>query len=150
MAAPTDHQVVTALADLLRGITVANGYRTDAGEFVFTEESEDEIAGDAIAIELVDVDESLSAQKLKQRAATLNLRVDVLIPMSLGTPRAQARAVLADVRAAVATINASHWLPGVTSVELGGRRIPPRVEGSQYIEASLDMRVSYTEQHTRS
>lgn len=151
MSTPIDTQVITALVALLATISIANGYRTDAGAHVFAEESENEIPPDAIAIELVDVDESLASQGLKKRSATLSIRADVLVPFDPNSaPRETARAVLADIRQAVATINATHWLAGVTSVELGGRRIPPRTEGSQYVEASLDLRVSYTEQHTRS
>lgn len=149
---PRDQQVIDALAALLKTITKANGYRTDAGLFVFDEESREEVPENAIATELVDPDETLRGQTIKEREADLRIRIDALIPFATTPkPRATARDVLADYRQAIATIgNQQRWITGVTNVALGARRIPPRVEGSAYVEASLDVQVTYIETHTRS
>lgn len=151
-ATPRDQQVIDALVLLLKGITTANGYRTDAGLYVFAEETREDVPDDAIATEVVDPDETLRGQTIKEREADLRIRIDALIPLSATpAPRATARAVLADYRQAIATIgNQQRWITGVTNVALGARRIPPRVEGSAYVEASLDVQVTYIETHTRS
>ena len=152
MSTPRDQQIIDALVVLLKTITVANGYRTNAGLYVFDEESRDDVPDDVIATEIIDTDETLRAQNRKEREADLRIRIDALVPWeTTPKPRAAARNALADYRQAIATINQPPgWIKGVTNVALGGRRIPPRVEGSAYVEASLDVQVTYIETHTRS
>lgn len=148
MSTPLDQQIVDALAALLKQVRKGNGYRTDAGQFVMTEETREPIPAEAMSVEILDITEQLQDQRIKRRLALLSMDLRVLLPIEAVNPRTTMRAVLADLRQAIATINdVPAWLPGVTRVDLGGRSIPTRTDGSQYLEASLELRVTYNETH---
>lgn len=157
MAEPLDHQIVEKLAELLREVLVANDYRTDAGEHVFTEEVHDTLPDNVCVVQVLDADEELLDQQCTHRKAALNLRVETLLPFTLaGGARRHARRVLADQRRALSKAS-KDFLPGVTRLALGGRRIEPRElpgpvnqrqEWSGHLVAVLDVRAELFETHT--
>lgn len=141
---PIDQLIVDEVARLLSLIRIDNGYQTDAGLHVLTEESRDDFGTDVISIEIQDDTETLSKQSKRFREGTLAITIDVLIPLKLSDKRAMARKVLWDIRRAL-SIEPRQLPTGTTGLELGGRRIPPRVDGSQYLYAQQDLSVDFTE-----
>lgn len=152
MAAPLDQQILDELASRLGDISATdpdNGYYTDAGEVVLTEEtekSEDDLSTDEIILEVLDVSEDLAKQSKKYRTATLKVLVRAILKAELTTARAKAREVLADIRKAIRGIEpCDDFVTGVLGLELGGRRINPREPGSGVTVAELDLSITYTE-----
>lgn len=152
MAEPLDHQIVAEVVRLLRDIRRANGYRTDAGQHVLTEESQGDIPADAIVLEVLDDDEEADFQNCKRRRAALQLLVAVNFPMAEVDQaiRFNARRVLADIRRALGDPDRHQFPVGVSSLEIGGRSMFVREAGSRYFRPELRARVIFHEQHHRS
>lgn len=150
MAEPLDHQIVQEVARLLRDIRVANGYRTDAGQYVLSEENHDEIPDDATVLEVLDDDESVDGQRAESRKATLQLTITVNYPAGAvdQTLRGNARRVLADIRQALGNRARQQFPVGVLdSIELAGRTMFVREAGSRYFRPELSARITFVEQH---
>lgn len=141
---PIDQLIVDEIARLLRAISVDDGYRTNAGAGVLTEESLESIADDAITIEIIDDVETLDSQSRAYRRGKLSLKLNIDIPKG-SSSRAVARNVLADVRRAL-TVEPRQLPSGFTGLEIGGRNLPPREDGSQFITATLNLAASFNEQ----
>lgn len=144
---PLDDLAIETLADRLRQISVASGYRTDAGEAVCIEEPKDYASRNDIVLMLVDVEESLLEQRTTRRKARLHLVVALLLPKGIEAPRKVCRHVFADVRDAIAAQPQELVGSGAVKLELGGRRLPRREEGSNYLIGELDLFLEFVEHH---
>lgn len=149
MAEPLDDQIVQEVARLLRGIRVANGYRTDAGLYVLDEENHDEMPDDAIVLEVLDDEEDADYQNCRRRKAILQVTVAVNYPAGEldQAMRRDARRVLADIRQALGDPAQYQFPAGVTGLELGGRTMFVREAGSRYFRPELKARVTFHEHH---
>lgn len=149
MAEPLDHQIVHEVARLLRDIRIANGYRTDAGQYVLSEENHDETPEDAIVLEVLDDEEDADYQNCKRRKAQLQLTIAVSYPAGEVDQalRRDARRVLADIRQALGDPDRHRFPIGVTGLELAGRSMFIRESGSRYFRPELKARVTFNENH---
>ncbi len=150
MADPIDQLVVDEITALLGDIATANGYHTNAGLHVAVDEERGDKPQSAILLEVLDTGERLTEQKLKKRSGVLTVAVNIRVPYDVDdypSPRRAARLALADVRKAIATINQTQWITGVTGVAIGGRVIRNREDGANSVIASIDINVTFTEQH---
>ena len=158
---PLDEQFVQALAGLLAEIRVANGYHSDAGEHVLTEQMRTALPEDVVTLAILDANESLSegangnGQGLKRRSGRFQVTVQVALPVVLkvgGVPtpqpvRQQARRIMADVRRAVASQRFENFITGIIGIDITGRTLPPLDEGSSFQFANVDLDVRFTENH---
>ncbi|MGH8429949.1 MAG: hypothetical protein ACREUF_06065, partial [Solimonas sp.] len=153
MSEPLDHQIAEGIAAALRQIRKANGYFTDAGLQVLSEEHHDEIDNEQIVLEVLDDDETAESQNAKRRKATLDLTIAVYYPAGEVDQalRRDARRVLADIRralASIAGIDCPHgWINGVVGFAIAGRSIFVRDAGSRYFRPELKARVTFHENH---
>jgi hypothetical protein len=150
MTAPLDHLAVLELARLLGRISTANGFSTDAGFLVLTEESLNRVDDDAMLLEVLDPEESAEYQSCAKRIGVLRIIVKVTVPAELPTARQTIRRVLADCRQALADTEQHDFPAGITKLEIGGRRINPREDGSAWLEGELDIAVTIQERHKES
>jgi hypothetical protein len=149
-AEPLDQLAVAEIARLLARISVANGFRTDAGAHVITEENFADIPDGVTSLEVIDDDEETSYQGVKRRRGTLLATIAVNLPVDIvvdAATRAYARRVLADIRQALADPSEHQFPPGVTGLEIGGRTMQFRDAGSQYFRPQLRVRISFVETH---
>lgn len=146
---PLDQLAVAELARLLARIRIANGFRTDAGEFVLTEENHGDITDDVMSLEIADDDEETDYQGVKRRRGNLAVTIFVNLPRQTVTEatRSIARRVLADIRHALAKPDLYQFPAGVTGLEIGGRSMQFRDAGSQYFRPQLRVRISFVETH---
>lgn len=145
---PIDDLIVQELARLFGLISLATGYRT-AGAQVLIEESPEDIDNSKAVIELVDVHEKLTEQSANRRSGKLTVSADITMPKSClditdYKPRRQCRRLLADLRQALTT-EPKQFPAGVTIVEIGDRQIPRREDGSQWVDANVDIVITFTE-----
>lgn len=148
-AEPIDQLVVVELARLLSRIRVSNGFRTDAGEYVITEENHGDIPEDAMSLTIADDDEETDFQDCKRRKGSLAITIGLNLPQQEVTEatRANARRVLADVRQALAMPDEYQFPTGATGLEIGGRSMFFRDAGSRYFRPELRVRVAFREVH---
>lgn len=146
MSAPIDQRIVDEIARLLGAITVANGYETDAGLHVLTEESRDDLPDDAISIDVLDEVERIEQQARQLRKGQLQITLDIRVPNGPNA-RALCRLVMADVRRALA-VEARQLPAGFTGLEVGDRALPPRIDGSQFLTPSMTLTAAYTETYS--
>lgn len=147
MSEPLDHQIVEGIATALRNIRKVNGYHTDAGLQVLSEEFHEEIDDSKIVLEVLDDDETAESQNCKRRKATLDLTIAVFYPAGQVDQalRRDARRVLADIRRALASIDCLNWITGVTGLEITGRSMFTREPGSRLFRPELKARATFTE-----
>lgn len=140
MNTPMDTQIIDEIARVV-ALTV---------EFdkVLTE-VEDLEDSDRTVAEVIDPAEETSAQSCGKRKADLDVVVRILVRVDSKAnepkPRAKCRTVLLAVRQKLMDKAAVNFPVGVTSVEIGGRRINEREDGSQYQEAELYLTVTFVE-----
>lgn len=146
---PIDSLIVKELVRLLREIRVANGYFTDAGEYVIDEEADASIPDRATVIEILDDTEETPFQTCKRRSGVLQFKVIVNFAQGAVTAamRHNARLILADIRYALSRTEAHQFPTGTTSLELGGRTMFEREQGSLYFRPQLNGRVAFFENH---
>jgi len=153
MSEPLDHQIVTGLSRLLRGISRQNGYRTDCGRIVLDEESDEDLTQEDAYIEVLDEDESVDGQAAGARKSVLSLVI--AIHQATDTvdlaARREARRIFADIRQAIAPVaklaSTSDWIRGVIRVEFTGRSLFVREAGSRFYNPELRLRVTFAEPH---
>jgi len=146
---PIDSLIVKELVRLLRHIRIENGYHTDAGEYVIDEEADQTIPDKATVIEILDDAEEAPYQDCRKRRGVLQFRISVYLPTGPVTAatRHRARLILADIRYALSRAHAHEFPTGMTSLELGGRTMFEREQGSQTFRPQLNGRAAFTENH---
>lgn len=146
---PLDHLAVAELARLLSRIRMDNGFRTDAGAYVLTEENHGDIPDNAMSLEIADDDEETQYQGVTRRRGSLAVTIFLNLPQQSVTEatRALARRVLADVRHALSKPDLYAFPAGVTGLEIGGRSMQFRDAGSQYFRPQLRVRIQFVETH---
>jgi|GEM_PF-6303951 len=150
MTEPLDHLAVLEIARLLGRINTDNGFLTDVGAEVLTEEKLGTIPADATLLEVVDPEERANYQSCVKRTAVLNVVARVTVPIEFPSARLTIRRVLADCRQALADADQHNFPAGITKLEIGGRRINPRDDGSSFLEGELDIAVTIQERHKES
>lgn len=149
MAEPLDGQIVAEISRLLARISIANGFRTDAGQYVLSEESHTDIPETATVLEVLDDDEDAGYQNCQHRRGFLNLTIAVNYPAGTVTQalRRDARRILADVRQALGQRELHQFPAGVLGLEIAGRSMFIREAGSRYFRPEVKARASFTELH---
>lgn len=149
MAEPLDHQIVSEIARLLRRISVANGFRTDAGAQVVDEDDHPNYDMTKVVLEVIDDEESAEYQTCVRRRAELHLNIAVYSPgVAVTQPmRRDARRVLADIRQALGDSTQHQFPAGVLGLEIGGRTFFTREDGSRLFRPELKARVIFRENH---
>jgi hypothetical protein len=136
-AAPIEQAVVDYLAAVLGRIATANGYRTAAGSAVWTDEPEFAPEGATTdRVRLLLVDEDIAPRGAHAYTLTLRILARTYADREhTAYPRRQARAVLADIRQAMDTIDLmdADAPVGVEAVRFGGSRIPERELGDNWL-----------------
>ncbi len=150
MTEPLDHLAILEIARLFSRISPANGFRTSAGDNVLTEESLQPIGDDITLLEVLDPEERGAYQSCAKRVGVLSIIAKVTVPAELPTARQTIRRVLADCRQALADADQHNFPAGITKLEIGGRRINPRDDGSSFLEGELDIAVTIQERHKES
>lgn len=149
MNEPLDTQAVEWLAGLLRAIHTANGYHTDAGTEVYTEQL-DMLAEDVhiARIGIEDGGEATNGQGRLHRNAELTCSLQVVVPVTIGNARTLCRRVLYDMRLALAQAKRrGSWPVGITGLEIGARRLEQREDSAHVISGDLTAIVKYAEHY---
>lgn len=151
---PMDQIIVNEVVRLLSYIRKANGYHTDAGAQIVSEETQSALDESQPILEVLDDDETTEFQRLTRRTGSLALRVVAYLPDAIDergeiapATRALARKVLADMRAALALGRPQDFPAGFTGLEIGGRTLFLREAGSRFFRPELQLKASFNEAH---
>lgn len=157
MSTPLDQVIVSQLAALLARIRTGNGFNTDAGEFVLSEQTRDDLPEDAITLAIIDDSETLDAdgQRYQRRRGVLNVKVEGSLPVAVSDGdqaqfqpvRQQARLLMADVRRAVAGQSLTEFGIGITGIRITGRSLPELQDGASYQFCTVSFAFDFTESH---
>lgn len=157
MSTPLDQVIVSQLAGLLSRIRTSNGFNTDAGDYVLTEQTRDDLPEDAITLSIIDDTENLDGdgQKYQRRRGTLNVKVEGSLPVAISDGeqsqfqpvREQARLLMADVRRAVAGQTLMDFGVGITGIRITGRLLPALEDGASYQFCTVSFAFDFTESH---
>lgn len=147
LAPPLDQQIVDGIVVALRRIRKADGYHTDSGLFVLQEQDLQDLPQGACFLEVLDDEEEAEFQNCKRRKAQLKLTIAVNFPAGEVTQamRSDTRLVLADIRAALASIDCMNWITGVTGLEIAGRSLFMNEAGSRFYRPELQVRATFHE-----
>ena len=146
MKAPQEQQIIDCLAEWLQDITWANGYRTNAGKTVFTDESL--IPDEPVADTLLVLDKGTKSLGRGRWVFTVDIEgLVVLTPQdgpSLG--RDAARLLLADIRDALKKGRTKRLLPaGAIELRETMRFIPRREPGANLLVPSVTIEIDYSD-----
>lgn len=137
MSLPIEQAVVDYLAAKLGQIRTANGYRTNAGLSVWSDEPEFQPEGpETDALRLLLVDAEIAAREAHAWTLTLRIRARTYCDRERTPyPRRLAREVLADVRQAMGAIDLMEAAApvGVEAVRFAGSQIPEREPGDNWL-----------------
>lgn len=157
MSRPLDQVIVSQLAALLARISTRNGFNTDAGEFVLTEQTRDDLPEDAMTLSIIDDTESLDGdgQRYQRRRGVLNVKVEGSLPVAISDGdqaqfqpvREQARLLMADIRRAVAGQSLTDFGVGITGIRITGRSLPELQDGASYQFCTVSFAFDFTESH---
>lgn len=152
-----DQTIVSGLATLLARIRIANGFNTDAGEFVLTEQTRDDLPEDALTLSIIDDTETLegNGQAYQRRKGVLDVAVQAALPVAISDGaqpqfqpvREQARLVMADVRRAVAEQPLTDFGIGITGIRITGRSLPLLEDGASWQFCAVRFAFDFTETH---
>jgi hypothetical protein len=145
---PQEQLIVDQIADWLREITWANGYRTNAGLTVYTDESmvPDEPTSEALLV----LDLGAKAISPFLGKWTLSIMIEGLIVLTaLDQPdygRIQARRLLADVRDVLKKGRIRSQLPaGATGLREVVRNLPRRKPGANLLLLNVMLEIEYSD-----
>lgn len=148
MADPKPWLIILALQAQLQGITIANGYRTDAGNAVWTEpkqRNESAALGIGIATQHID---RWQGERPNKRGRELALTVECAISTSLDNAHQLAHQLIADVEdclekntAAIAGVLSA--VPGVLTFEVESSEVANQPEGAPFIGVAMVLRAGY-------
>lgn len=157
MSTPLDQVIVSGLAALLARIRIANGFNTDAGAFVLTEQVRENVPDDAMALTIIDETETLegNGQAYQRRKGVLDVSVQASLPVAISEGeqpqfqpvREQARKVMADVRRAVAQQPLTDFGIGITGIRITGRSLPLLEDGASWQFCTVRFAFDFTESH---
>lgn len=134
-------QLVVWLAEIQR----ANGYRTDAGQDIRTEQTRDS-EPDAPCLYLLDDDATWSPHASGSRGSwTQTYALEALVKDD-GAGRAEARALLSDIHRALRR-RLLDWpqAAGVMAIRETARAIPPRPQNSDWITPSVTLEIDFVD-----
>jgi hypothetical protein len=146
MKIPQEQRIVDSIAQWLREITWKNGYYTNAGALVFTDECDvpDEPTSDTLLL----LDKG--ARALGRGRWTLTLVIEalvVIVPIDgASTGRTRARELVADIRDALKQGRTKALLPaGATELREVQRDIPVREPGANLMLATTTLEIDYSD-----
>lgn len=140
---PQAQIILDQLVTWLTEIQIANGYYTDAGLDLHTEQSRDR-EPDAPCLYLFDDDATATpVGDTGKTKWTQSLTIEALIHDN-GTGRAKARRLIADIRRALKR-RLLDWPPaaGVSALRETARSIPPRPQNSDWLTPSVAIEIDF-------
>ena len=146
MADPKPWLIVLALQSQLQGITVANGYRTDAGNAVWTEPAQRNSSvalGISIATQHID---RWPGERPNKRGRDLLLTIEAAISTDLDNAHQLAHQLIGDVEDCLEKNAANGALPGVPGAkpfEVESSEIANQPEGAPFIGVVIIVSVGY-------
>ena len=152
MKIPQEQQIVDGIADWLREITWKNGYYTNAGHLVFTDEGDvpDEPTSDTVLV----LDQGSRSQQSGSARPNgkwiLTLLIEALVVIApidgASTGRTRARQLVADIRDALKKGRTTALLPaGATALFEVRREIPRRDPGANLMVAAVALEIHYSD-----
>lgn len=148
MADPKPWLIILALQAQLQGITMANGYRTDAGNAVWTEPAQRDASialGISIATQHID---RWQGERPNKRGRELLLTVEAAISTSLDNAHQLAHQLIGDIEdcleknlGMLAGVLAA--VPGVLTFEVESSEVANQPEGAPFIGVAMVIRAGY-------
>lgn len=143
---PKSWLIVLALQAQLRGITVANGYLTDAGHNVWIEPAQrDESAALGISIVTEHIDR-VEGERPHKREREITIPVEAAISTSQDNAHELAHQLIEDVERSIAALTAAAPtppVPGVMPFEIGNIEFANQPEGLAVIGVQIPIIARY-------
>lgn len=133
--------IVDALSEALRGITVANGYRTDIGEHVHTERTETGIPT-VPRVTVIPLGKQWAEDD--SRSPSRGRRLEGAIEVSVPASYANAMAMVIDAEEDIdACLSRYHQMPGALPVQYEEAEFADRPEGLPVVMAGVRWSTGY-------
>jgi hypothetical protein len=146
MSVPQEQTIIDTIADWLREITWANGYRTNAGHTVYVDENDiPDVPTSDLLLVLDHGSEAIDNGRWNLTVLIEGLIVLTAVDMP-SVARNLARLLMADVRDAVKKGRIRTLLPaGVTELKEVSRVIPRREPGSNMLVVVVTLQIHYSD-----